>query len=41
MLEGDIAVFFPEDVHRPRCEFDGKAKVRKVVYKISNALLEA
>ncbi len=35
MYEGDYAVFFPNDVHRPACERDGKSMIRKVVYKIS------
>ncbi len=35
MKEGDFAVFFPSDVHRPACENNGNSPIRKVVYKIS------
>jgi YhcH/YjgK/YiaL family protein len=40
MYEGDIAIFFPEDVHRPGCERDGCSEIRKIVYKINRKLLE-
>lgn len=34
MKSGNFALFFPEDVHRPSCDFNGSHPVRKVVLKI-------
>ncbi|MDR1316781.1 MAG: YhcH/YjgK/YiaL family protein, partial [Spirochaetales bacterium] len=32
---GMFAVFFPEDVHKPSCDFGGKkAKIHKVILKV-------
>ncbi len=39
LLPGDFAIFFPNDVHRPQCEFGGEQKVRKVVVKIDVSVL--
>ncbi len=34
--EGDFAVFFPTDGHKPRCQAAGKAeKVKKIVVKVA------
>jgi YhcH/YjgK/YiaL family protein len=41
MKPGDFAIFFPADVHRPACQLDGPAAVRKVVVKVRSALLPA
>ncbi|TCT12994.1 YhcH/YjgK/YiaL family protein [Natranaerovirga pectinivora] len=35
LLPGDFGIFFPDDVHRPLCAFDGPANVRKVVIKVA------
>jgi YhcH/YjgK/YiaL family protein len=35
---GNFAIFFPSDVHRPLCQFDGPEAVRKVVVKVAVAL---
>lgn len=33
--KGDFAIFFPWEVHRPNCQFDGKGeKVKKIVIKV-------
>lgn len=33
--KGDFAIFFPWEVHRPNCHFDGKGeKVKKIVVKV-------
>lgn len=40
MQPGHFAVFFPEDVHRPGCQHGGSAKIRKVVVKVSTAVLQ-
>ena len=33
--KGDFAIFFPWEVHRPNCQFEGKAeKVKKIVVKV-------
>lgn len=34
MHEGDFAVFFPEDVHRPLCQMDGPEDIKIIVIKI-------
>ena len=34
MHKGTFAVFYPQDVHRPCCDFDGTASVRKIVVKV-------
>lgn len=39
MVPGNFAVFFPSDVHRPGCQFDGAENIRKVVIKVRAALL--
>lgn len=35
MTPGTYAVFFPEDVHRPFCQTDAPARVKKIVIKIA------
>ena len=35
MTPGTYAVFFPEDVHRPFCQVDEPARVKKIVIKIA------
>lgn len=40
MTPGCFAVFFPSDVHRPACQADGPAAIRKVVVKVRVALLD-
>lgn len=35
MKAGNYAIFFPEDVHRPSCDYEGPHAVRKVVLKIA------
>jgi YhcH/YjgK/YiaL family protein len=32
--EGMFAVFFPDDIHQPGCNLDGRAEVEKVVVKV-------
>lgn len=39
MRPGNFAVFFPADAHRPGCQVDGPQAIRKVVIKVSVALL--
>lgn len=39
LLPGEFGIFFPDDIHRPLCAFDGPQKVRKVVVKIAVAAL--
>lgn len=39
MLPGSFAVFFPSDVHRPACQFDGPEAIRKIVIKVRLSLL--
>jgi YhcH/YjgK/YiaL family protein len=34
MTEGTFAVFYPQDVHRPCCDLDCVADVRKIVVKV-------
>lgn len=34
MTPGTYAIFFPEDVHRPFCQVDQPARVKKIVVKI-------
>lgn len=41
LSNGMYAVFFPNEVHRPGCNFEGGGQVRKVVVKIAMSLLEA
>lgn len=36
---GTYAVFFPEDVHRPFCQVDAPARVKKIVIKIDLSTL--
>lgn len=35
MTPGTYAVFFPEDVHRPFCQAEAPARVKKIVIKIA------
>ena len=35
MTPGTYAVFFPEDVHRPFCQVNAPARVKKIVIKIA------
>ncbi|NBH32062.1 DUF386 domain-containing protein [Clostridiaceae bacterium] len=35
MTPGTYAVFFPEDVHRPFCQAEAPARVKKIVVKIA------
>ncbi len=35
MTPGTYAVFFPEDVHRPFCQVEAPARVKKIVIKIA------
>ena len=37
---GMLAIFFPDDLHRPCCTVSGQGRLRKVVVKINKALLE-
>lgn len=39
MLPGSFAIFFPSDVHRPGCQVDEPAPIRKVVIKVRLSLL--
>lgn len=39
LLPGNFAIFFPEDVHRPNCQYENSQKIRKVVVKIALSLL--
>ncbi|MBS1157259.1 MAG: hypothetical protein H6R07_3183 [Proteobacteria bacterium] len=39
MKPGNFAVFFPSDVHRPACQFDGPEAIRKIVIKVRLSLL--
>lgn len=39
MTPGTYAVFFPEDVHRPFCQTEAPARVKKVVIKIALDIL--
>lgn len=41
MSDGMYAIFFPEEIHRPGCNYEGGGQVRKVVVKIAMSLLEA
>jgi YhcH/YjgK/YiaL family protein len=34
MKSGRVAVFFPQDAHRPGCNLRGGSKVRKIVIKV-------
>ena len=37
---GDFGIFFPEDIHRPKCHNNGvESSVRKVIVKIKTTLL--
>lgn len=38
--EGDFCIFFPSDVHRPCCEYNGPSEIRKIVFKIAIDLFE-
>lgn len=35
LREGDVAVFSPEDAHKPNCAVDGPEMVRKIVIKVA------
>ncbi len=39
MQPGSFAVFFPSDVHRPACQFDGPEAIRKIVIKVRLSLV--
>lgn len=41
LSDGMYAIFFPEEIHRPGCNYKGGGQVRKVVVKIAMSLLEA
>jgi biofilm protein TabA len=34
LAEGGFAVFYPQDAHKPCCQWNGPVKVRKAVFKI-------
>lgn len=34
LKKGDFAIFFPDDIHRPGLDYDGKHSIRKLVIKI-------
>jgi YhcH/YjgK/YiaL family protein len=34
MEPGKFVVFFPQDIHRPNCNLNGKCKVRKICMKV-------
>jgi YhcH/YjgK/YiaL family protein len=34
MEPGKFAVFYPQDIHRPNCNLNGKCKVRKICMKV-------
>jgi biofilm protein TabA len=36
---GVYAVFFPEEVHRPNCQYGASGKLHKVVVKVAAELL--
>lgn len=40
LYPGDLAIFFPQDVHRPTCAVGEPAPVRKVVVKIRASLIQ-
>ena len=39
MVPGSFAVFFPEDVHRPWCQYKNSCKARKVNIKIKRSVI--
>ena len=39
MVPGSFAIFFPEDVHRPWCEYNQQCKVRKINIKIKRSVI--
>jgi YhcH/YjgK/YiaL family protein len=39
LLSGDYAIFFPEEIHRPGCNYGKVAAVKKVVIKIDKTLI--
>lgn len=39
MNAGNFAIFSPNDMHRPACQYKSQCKVRKVVVKINTELL--
>jgi len=41
MSDGMYAVFFPDEIHRPGCNYEGGGQVKKVVVKIAMSSLEA
>lgn len=41
LSKGMYAIFFPDEIHRPGCNYESVGTVRKVVVKIAMSLLEA
>ena len=41
LSSGMYAIFFPDEIHRPGCDYQSGGQVRKVVVKIARDLLEA
>jgi biofilm protein TabA len=39
LTPGMYAIFFPEEVHRPNCQYETSEKLRKVVVKVAAELL--
>jgi biofilm protein TabA len=39
LTAGMYAIFFPEEVHRPNCQYGANGKLRKVVVKVAAELL--
>ncbi len=40
LSKGMYAIFFPDEIHRPGCNYQSGGQVRKVVVKIAMSLLE-
>ncbi len=38
--EGEYAIFFPDEIHRPGCNYGSGCQVKKVVIKVAADLLE-
>ena len=36
---GDFAIFYPGEVHRPTCQLDAPAQIKKAIFKISKTWL--
>jgi biofilm protein TabA len=34
MTPGRFAVYYPQDIHRPNCDLEGKCRVRKICMKV-------